>query len=143
MSTADNRPSLMRRHREMLLVASVVVVAALLLQVRVDDRVIVTGFPDYPLPHTCLAYSWFGIKCPGCGLTRSLVDLAHADWSASWQHHRVGWLMALAVLLQFPYRLVAMQHGRHLPLGTMLPRIFGYALIAALIGNWLLVLVGW
>jgi hypothetical protein len=125
-----------RRHYEMLAVASLVVVLSLILQVRSDDRVIVTGFPDYPLPHACLSYAWFGIRCPGCGLTRSLVHLAHGDWAASWHDHRVGWLMALAIFLQFPYRLIALWRGGPPPLGIWVPRIFGYALITLLIGNW-------
>jgi len=137
LSKVEEHPFQIRRHYEILAVAGLVVVLSLILQVRSDERVIVTGFPEYPLPHACLSYAWFGIRCPGCGLTRSLVHLAHGDWTASWHDHRVGWLMALAILLQFPYRLIALWRGGS-PLGIWVPRLFGYALIALLVGNWLL-----
>jgi hypothetical protein len=127
-----------RRHWEMLVVASLVLLLSFVLEVREDGRVIVTGFGDYPLPHTCMSYAWFGFKCPGCGLTRSIVQLAHRNWLASWQYHRLGWLMALAILLQFPYRWLCLCRGGPSPLGTVFPQVFGYTLIALLMGNWLL-----
>jgi hypothetical protein len=137
MSAHAERQALLRRHREVLAVAVAVTVLAFLLRVRADDRVILAGLPDYPLPATCLSHAWFGVDCPGCGLTRSLVHLAHADGRASWQAHRLGWLMALVVLLQFPYRLLALARGGEPPLGTRLPWLVGHLLIALLLGNWL------
>jgi Protein of unknown function (DUF2752) len=125
----------------MLVVCLVVVAAAFLLQVRSDDRVAPRMFSNLPLPPTCMSQQIFGIKCPGCGLTRSFVDLAHGDWACAWTHHRLGWLLALAVLLQIPYRIVALRHQEMMPLGFWLPRAFGYVLIAALVGNWLLEMV--
>jgi hypothetical protein len=80
----------------------------------------------------------FGVRCPGCGLTRSFVCLAHGDWAAAWAYHRLGWLLAAAVLIQWPYRLVSLRRPDQRPLGTWLPKMFGYLLIAALFGNWLL-----
>ena len=47
----------------------------------------------------------FGVSCPGCGLRRSFIYLAHGDWDASWQSHRLGWLLAAMVALQIPYRI--------------------------------------
>jgi hypothetical protein len=131
----------MRRHYEMLLISLAVVVLALAFQVRPDERVVVSGWADYPLPPTCMSREWFGVKCPGCGLTRSFVYLAQGDWTAAWQAHRLGWLMAAAVLLQFPYRIIALCRGGRSPLGHWLPKLFGYALIALLVGNWLLELL--
>jgi hypothetical protein len=126
----------MRRHREMLLISCAVLALALLFQVRADERVAVTGLPEYPLPPTCMSREWFGVRCPGCGLTRSFVHLAHGDWSAAWRSHRLGWLLMAALLLQFPYRIVAMARGGRSPLGTLLPKLFGYALITLLFANW-------
>src|SRR5215471_1193133 len=101
----------MRRHREMLLIALVVVVLSFAFQVRSDDKVVVTGLAGYPLPPACVSRQVYGFKCPGCGLTRSFVHLAHGEWSASWQSHRLGWLLMAAVLLQFPYRIIALWRG--------------------------------
>ncbi|MBN1911354.1 MAG: DUF2752 domain-containing protein [Pirellulales bacterium] len=83
----------------------------------------------------------FGVSCPGCGLTRSLIHLAHGRWRESFETHRLGWFLALAVLLQFPYRLLGLRHPNHMPLGRYVPVWFGHTLILLLIVNWIL-LVG-
>jgi hypothetical protein len=122
----------------MLLMCCVVVALSLLLHVRTDDRVAPGLLPDWPLPPTCLSRSLFGIECPGCGLTRSFCHLAHGDWQESLRAHRLGWLLALAVLIQFPYRGVALIAKRDKPLGSYVPVIFSSLLIVLLIGNWVL-----
>jgi hypothetical protein len=67
----------------------------------------------------------------------SLVYLAHGDWEASCRMHRIGWLMALAVLLQFPYRIVALRRADRQFLGHWFPTAVGFTLIVLLVGNWL------
>lgn len=123
----------------MLRIAAAVVVLAVLLQVRTDQRVEFGFAPGYPMPETCGSRILWGIECPGCGLTRSFVWLCHGNWSAGWRAHRIGWLMLAAVLGQAPYRLLALAE---LHSGTIRepvwPKVFGWSLIAALIGNWLL-----
>lgn len=130
-------PARAKRHRSMLWVAALVVAAALVLKVPSPDRVEVAGFPGIPVPGLCLSKSVFGVDCPGCGLTRSLVCFFHGRFAASWRAHRVGWIMAIAVLLQFPYRIAALVRREDDPLGKWTPSAFGYALILLLIGNWL------
>ena len=125
-----------RRHVEMLVVAGAVVVLAFFLEVHSDQRVAFSLFPAWPLPETCPSRSLFHIDCPGCGLTRSFIYLAHGDWAASLAIHRVGWLMALAVVWQFPYRIVALRSQTGAPLGNSVPKLFGWLLIVALIANW-------
>src|SRR5439155_25542638 len=124
-----------RRHVEMLGVAAFVLVAALSLDVRPDERV--AFLSRYPLPELCLSRSWFGVSCPGCGLTRSIVLLAHGDWHGSLAMHRLGWLLAASLLFQFPYRLLAIIYGQPSPAVRDLFRYFGYLLIFLLVGNWL------
>lgn len=121
----------------MLWVAVLVVAAALVLEVPSADRVEVSGFRGIPMPGLCLSKSLFGVECPGCGLTRSLVHFFHGDFGASWRAHRIGWIMAIAVLLQFPYRIAALVRRDDYPLGKWGPMAFGYALIVLLVGNWL------
>lgn len=130
--------ALRKRHRHMLLVTCLVVVLAFLLDIRSDQRVHVRGLSDYALPPTCFSYVWFQVECPGCGLTRSFILLAAGDFAASFERHRIGWLLAAAFLIQFPYRIIALRGKRLSPLGQRIPRIFGYGLLVALIGNWLL-----
>lgn len=124
-------------HAGILLVAISIFVIAYLLEVRTDDRVAVRGWAQYPLPPTCQARAHFGIDCPGCGLTRSFVHLAHFDWRSSLRSHRFGWLLAGVVLFQIPYRALALR-GRAYPLFSVRTvAILSYLLLAVLLGNWL------
>ncbi len=125
----------------MLWLSTAVVVLSLLLDVPSDQRVELRWLRGIPLPGTCMSRAWLGWKCPGCGLTRSFVCLAHGDWAGSLRMHRLGWLLAAAVLAQFPYRLVALLYKKDYPLGRSFPNLFGLALIVLLIGNWLLELI--
>lgn len=52
------------------------------------------------LPNICLLRQTSGLPCPGCGLTRSLVSAAHADWARSLTHHRMGLLILGYLILQ-------------------------------------------
>jgi hypothetical protein len=131
---ARSNPS---RDWEMIVIALIVVVMAYLLCVRTDGRVAFRGFNGWVLPESCMSYSVFGVSCPGCGLTRSIIELSRGHFASSLHYHRLGWLMALAIVLQLPYRWLSLRLGRP-PLGTMLPKAFGYSLIAGLVVNWLL-----
>jgi hypothetical protein len=141
VENAIDRPPVLHRHREMLAIAAVTLVLAFALQVRPDQRVAFRGLAGYPLPPACVARTWFHVDCPACGLTRSLVHLAHGDWSAATRIHRLGPLFAVAILLQFPYRLYGLHRRDPAPLGRTFPWLFGTMLIVALVGNWLYNLV--
>ncbi|MEK6261049.1 MAG: DUF2752 domain-containing protein [Planctomycetota bacterium] len=101
-------------HRCHLWFAAAIVVLACLLTVRDDQRVALRPLPNVALPESCPSKIYFGIDCPGCGLTRSFIHLAAGNLAASFATHRVGWLLALAVLGQFPYRWFVLRRLRHL-----------------------------
>jgi hypothetical protein len=122
----------------MLALAAVVVVLSFALDVVPPDRVALRGLHRWPLPQLCLSRAWFGLDCPGCGLTRSFIYLAHGRWSASLHVHRLGWLFAAAVVVQFPYRLLSLRRPDRPLLPRPWPRLLGLALITSLILNWLL-----
>jgi hypothetical protein len=126
-----------RRHREVLFISAGVIVLAFLLEVHADERVAFGFLPGWPLPETCPSRQWLHVNCPGCGLTRSFVHLAHGDWRASWNINRVGILLALVVVLQIPYRLWALKTADGVPLGTSFPKFIGYLLVTLLFVNWL------
>ena len=126
-----------RRHWEMLLISIFVLLVAPLLQVRPDQRVAFRGLGRVPLPASCLSREVFHVSCPGCGLTRSIVLLAGGDLAGSIHMHRLGWLMALSIAAQLPYRILCLRNPRP-PLGTKFPKVFANLLILLLIGNWLL-----
>lgn len=132
------------RHLSMFLIAAAVLVLSFALRVRADQRVAFIGLGRLPAPELCGSRVWFGVDCPGCGLTRGFIRLASGDWSGAIALNRVSPLLAFAVLTQFPYRL-AMLRGwppaRRLAESPW-PNAFGWLLIIALIGNWLLKLLG-
>ncbi len=128
-----------RRHHLGMLAGSFAVIGlAFLLEVHADQRVAFRFLSGVPLPETCPSRTIFHVECPGCGLTRSFVHLAHGDWRASWNIHHVGMLLALAVVLQIPYRLIALRSPAGAPLGASFPRYFGAGLIVLLVVNWLM-----
>jgi Protein of unknown function (DUF2752) len=125
-----------RRHCEVLAIACVVLLLAFVLDALPDGRVAVRGLSQFPLPHTCVSRAWLGLRCPGCGLTRSIIHLAEGNWRASWHDHRLGGLLAMVIALQIPYRVLALrQPGRPL-FSIHWQAVMGYALIALLFGNW-------
>jgi uncharacterized protein DUF2752 len=127
----------LKRHREVLAIACAVCLLAFLLHELPDGRVAVRGLPQFPLPQTCALRAWLGIRCPGCGLTRSIIHLAEGDWQASWRAHRLGGLLAIVILFQVPYRLYALHRPGRPLLSNLWLTAFAYALIAALVANWL------
>jgi hypothetical protein len=125
-----------RRHREVLAIACLVWLLAFLLHVLPDGRVAVRGVSQFPLPQTCASRAWLGLRCPGCGLTRSMIHLAEGNWRASWHDHRLGGLLAVVIALQIPYRLLALRRPERPLFSIHRQTMIGYALIALLIGNW-------
>jgi hypothetical protein len=138
---ADENDNLVRRHRQVLAIACAVWVLAFALQELPDGRVSFRGLSQIPLPQTCASRAWFGRRCPGCGLTRSIIHLAEGDWGASWQDHRLGGLMAVVIAFQIPYRVLSLRRPDRLLIGPRWQALLGYALIALLMGNWLVDLV--
>jgi len=56
----------------------------------------------------CPVRHLLGIPCPGCGMTRSLLFLAHGDWRAAVAQHPLGpLLVAEGIALWVAWGLVA------------------------------------
>lgn len=60
----------------------------------------------FALPPLCIAKRLTGYDCPGCGLSRSFVALAHGEWSESLAFNPVGWYWFGFIAGQIPYRAV-------------------------------------
>jgi len=128
-------------HLVILIFAMSVVTAAFALQL---DGVagVRSSWPSFRLPPLCASHAILGVDCPGCGLTRSFIALASGHFEQSFRFHRVGWLVALAVLLQIPYRIYALLELRHSIIYRQWPIWCVYILLAVLLLNWLLKLTG-
>jgi hypothetical protein len=74
---------------------------ALCMSVGENRRVYLLGLSQ-PLPETCMTYSRFGIDCPGCGLTRTFVHLAHGQFGDAWQLSPVGCFVFAFACMQIP-----------------------------------------
>ena len=132
------------RHVSMFWIAVAVLVLSFALRVRADQRVAFIGLGGLPAPEMCGSRAWFGIECPGCGLTRGFIRLASGDWNGAIALNRVAPLLAFAVLAQIPYRLAILLGWPPVRrfAESPWPSAFGWVLIIALIGNWLLKLLG-
>lgn len=133
---ANRRQQLRDWHRAVLAVSAAILVLSLVLGVRDDGKVVVTGLAGLPLPETCGMRLLMHRDCPACGLTRSFIHLAHGDWQRSLAVHRIGWVLALALLVQFPYRCLALCD----PSWTVSPRfakVLGVFVVGVLIANWI------
>lgn len=54
------------------------------------------------IPETCTLHTRFGVDCPGCGLTRSFIHLAHGNLRAAWSLNPVSLLLFIFVASQIP-----------------------------------------
>jgi hypothetical protein len=102
-------------HQVCLALAAGVLALALILRVDGAGRVVVPVL-DLPLPEICTAQRWFGLNCPGCGLTRSFISLAHADAASAWRFNPAGLLWFGVACAQIPYRMLQLRRlGRKQP----------------------------
>ena len=91
-------------HALLLAGASMVLLLAALLKVRNETEVIVPWL-GLPLPELCYWKKTLGMPCPGCGLTRCFISLAHGDLTAAWHFNPAGILLFAATAFQIPFRI--------------------------------------
>lgn len=75
-----------------------------------------------------------GVPCPGCGLTRSVSSLAHAEWSLSWAYHPFG-IAVVVVAAWFalqPFMNTGFVHRVH---RSRLMRLVGLAFLVLFVGH--------
>jgi hypothetical protein len=93
----------------------------------------------WKLPPLCPMKSLTGRDCPGCGLTRSFVAIAHGDLHGGVAYHRLGLVLFVAAVYQLWYRPWMIARGDFLPPGRLgwVHRWASRALIVGLLANWL------
>jgi hypothetical protein len=131
-------PTQRNRDIEVLVLCSLVVLAAYLLEVQSDERVGIVPLGGWSLPGLCMSREVFGLECPGCGLTRSFIHLAHGEFVASIRSHRIGPLFAILVLIQLPYRAWSLWLADRKWPSPRVCQWIATSLIALLVSNWLL-----
>ncbi len=91
--------------------AAVTLALAGLLQAPGGESVVVPLL-NQPLPGVCTFKRILGIGCPGCGLTRCFISLAHGDWAAAWRYNPAGILLFAAAAFQLPFRIFQIRRLR-------------------------------
>jgi len=131
-------------HTVVLVICAAVLILAPLLSVR-DEQQVLVPILGVPLPELCMARRLTGLGCPGCGMTRCFISLAHGDLRAAWRYNPAGPLLFAILAFQIPFRLVQMARIRRgmpeLRTGwwpQALLGVFG----GLMIGQWLLRLGG-
>jgi hypothetical protein len=88
------------------LALSVAVLTAAAMFSREGETRINFPFVDAPLPVLCHLKRLTGLDCPGCGMTRCFVSLAHGDMASAWRFNPAGILLFALVVVQIPYRAI-------------------------------------
>lgn len=83
-----------------LVVCAAVLIVAVVAQPGAD----VVHLFGHALPGMCVFRATFGIPCPGCGMTRSFVFLAHGDPRAAFAMNVLGPALFVLTAAQIPYR---------------------------------------
>jgi hypothetical protein len=131
-------------HGVLLAFSAAVVLLAAVLSVRGGTQVLIP-FTDIPLPELCLTRRWYGLDCPGCGMTRCFISLAHGDLVAAWAYNPAGPLLFAIVAFQLPFRSLQLWRIRRgLPEMTwgLIPPLALGTVAVMMIGQWLLKLCG-
>lgn len=102
--TPKTRPNDAVYHWIYLILAAIVLALSFILFIRPDGMRVALPWMDVTLPESCTFKRVFGFGCPGCGLTRSFICLAHGRLVDAWTYNPAGPLFFLIVAGQIPYR---------------------------------------
>jgi hypothetical protein len=100
---AASRPRDAILHWVFLIMAAVVLGLAFFLRAPGGEAVLLPLL-NLPLPGVCTFKQFTGTGCPGCGLTRSFISIAHGDFAAAWRYNPAGMLLFAAAVFQLPFR---------------------------------------
>ncbi len=121
-----------------LILSALILAASFFLRLPQDGKIYLPFVEGVAVPGLCHSRELLGIPCPGCGLTRCFVSLAHGQLVRAWQFNPAGILLFAFLVFQIPYRVVQLCqiHAGRRPwyLGNM--NWFGYLVLAILLAQW-------
>lgn len=93
----------------------------------------------------CLIKTLFGIECPVCGVTRSVLNTMHFNFSRAFLYHPLGPLITFLIILNFIYflltvlfkKMIKIKWDKEVKLFSKVDTI----LITLLIVSWILKLI--
>jgi hypothetical protein len=121
------------RHVAYLVLGLLVPLLGSVLVVQEREQIAFRFAPELPLPSTCLSRSLLGVRCPACGLTRSIVYLTHGDFASSLSMHRLGWAVFLLIVAQVPLRIWCLASGAAPVLRSRTAEITFWAVLISLL----------
>jgi Protein of unknown function (DUF2752) len=133
----DRPPFDARGHWVILGLSIAVLLGGLLVDVNADGSIYLRGLPQFPFPIVCPLRRFFGISCPTCGMTRSIVFLVQGRLADSFAVHRLGWLIFALIVLQIPYRMWCLATKRIVPYRPRLIETVFAVFTLLLVLNWL------
>lgn len=98
-------------HWVMFAMSLAVIVIAVFLSVR-GEKQVVTPIIGFALPELCTFKRTVGMDCPGCGMTRCFISLAHGDIVSAWRFNPAGILLFGMLAFQIPYRVIQLWRVR-------------------------------
>jgi len=140
----DRRLAIASQDQWLMLVLSLVILAASFLLNCTDDGHVRLPLVGIEVPGVCMWRQYTGLDCPGCGLSRCFICLAHGDLAAAVHYHPFGVVLFVMVVAQLPYRgfqLGRIARGRD-PWTHPLLTVSVWLLLAGLIVQWLLKIFG-
>jgi hypothetical protein len=124
-------------HAAILTLSLVVVGLSLLLSTGGKEQVILPWI-NLPTPGLCVSKNMLGLDCPGCGMTRCFISMAHGDFSAAWHFNPAGILLFGVLLSQIPIRtvqLLRLRAGR-LPYSFARSQWVLWVVVAVMLAQW-------
>ncbi len=138
----SQRPHL-TQHVVFLVVCTGAIAASFLLSVNTGSKV-ETPWLSIPLPSVCQFRNVTGLNCPGCGLTRAFVSIAHGRFIEAWNYNAASLLVFAFVTSQIPYRALQIWRIRSGRGEIQMPRTTNTILIVvagAVFAQWIVRLV--
>jgi hypothetical protein len=127
-----------RGHWVVLLGSIVVLIAGLLVDVNAEGGIFLRGLPRVSFPVICPLRRFFGISCPTCGVTRSMVFMLQGRLFESFAVHRLGWLVLAAIVFQIPYRTWCLNCRQNMSVSTRFVQFTLAVFMLLLVVNWLI-----
>lgn len=87
----------------LLIMSTIIVILSFTMTVRDGTQVLIPG-TNQPLPGLCAFRNWFNWDCPGCGMTRAFISMAHGKFSLAWAYNPTSLLFFPMVVIQIPFR---------------------------------------
>ncbi|MGD0092377.1 MAG: DUF2752 domain-containing protein [Planctomycetota bacterium] len=96
------------------------------------------AFLGLHLPGVCPSQRLFGVTCPGCGLTRAFVLIAHGHFRDSLEFNRMGVPLYLFFACQVVFRACVLRRPQtaRVPFLINVNHYSALAMIALLLLNW-------